>query len=146
VPEAQTDLWLHPAIEVRASEIAGKGMFATTVIRAGTAVLRLPAAADSPSALSRLGTGFPNHSCDPNLGWADELVLETTAELRSGNELVVDYAMSISEPDWFLRCHCPSYRCRQMVEGGDWRIPQLAERYDGRWAPHVQRLVDDSRR
>jgi hypothetical protein len=28
-----------------------------------------------------------------------------------------------------------------MVEGGDWQIPQLQRRYDGWWAPHVQRLV-----
>jgi len=146
VPEGEPDVWLHPAIEVRASEIAGKGMFATAVVPAGTAVLWLPAAADSPSALSRLGAGFPNHSCDPNLGWADELVLVAATELSPGTELVVDYAMSITEPDWFLRCHCPSYRCRQMVEGGDWRIPQLQHRYDGQWAPHVQRMVDGSRR
>jgi hypothetical protein len=30
-----------------------------------------------------------------------------------------------------------------MVEGGDWRIAQLQQRYDGWWAPHVQRLVDE---
>jgi hypothetical protein len=29
-----------------------------------------------------------------------------------------------------------------MVEGTDWRIPQLQRRYAGHWAPHVQRLID----
>jgi hypothetical protein len=62
----------------------------------------------------------------------------------AGSELVTDYAMCITEPGWFLRCHCPSYRCRQMVEGDDWRIPQLRRRYDGWWAPRVQRLLDDA--
>jgi hypothetical protein len=28
-----------------------------------------------------------------------------------------------------------------MVEGTDWRIPQLQERYAGHWAPAVQRLI-----
>jgi hypothetical protein len=29
-----------------------------------------------------------------------------------------------------------------MVEGTDWRIPQLQQRYAGRWAPAVQALID----
>ena len=88
------------------------------------------------------GSRFPNHCCDANLGWLDELTLVTMTEVAAGAELVSDYAMSIVEPEWFLRCHCPSYRCRQMVEGTDWRIPQLQARYAGWWAPHVQRLVE----
>jgi hypothetical protein len=63
-------------------------------------------------------------------------------DVAAGTELFTDYALSVTDADWFLRCHCPSYRCRQMVEGGDWRIPQLQRRYAGWWAPHVQRLVD----
>ncbi|HET6167421.1 MAG TPA: hypothetical protein VFI40_06890 [Nocardioides sp.] len=143
MPEAEPDGWLHPAVEVRASDIAGRGMFATAPIPAHTVVLRLAAAPFGASALASLGSGFPNHACDPNLGWLNELALGAITDVPDGTELVVDYAMSIAEPDWFLRCHCPSYRCRQMVEGGDWRIAQLQQRYDGWWAPHVQRLVDE---
>jgi hypothetical protein len=29
-----------------------------------------------------------------------------------------------------------------MVEGTDWRIPQLQSRYAGHWTPYVQRLID----
>ena len=85
---------------------------------------------------------YVNHACDPNVGWLDERTLATMTDVAAGEELVTDYAMSIVEPEWFLRCHCPSYRCRQMVEGTDWRIPQLQRRYAGWWAPHVQALVD----
>jgi len=31
-----------------------------------------------------------------------------------------------------------------MVEGTDWRILQLQQRYDGCWTPYVQGLVDAS--
>jgi hypothetical protein len=31
-----------------------------------------------------------------------------------------------------------------MVEGSDWRIPQLQRRYAGHWAPEVQALIDAS--
>ena len=47
------------------------------------------------------------------------------ATSRQDEELLVDYAMSTTDPAYLLRCHCDSYRCRQMVEGTDWRIPQL---------------------
>jgi uncharacterized protein len=143
VPEADPDRWSHPAVEVRRSEIAGRGLFATADLPARSVVLRgVPVEGEGPD---MLGVGFPNHSCDPNLGWLDEATLATMTDLPAGTELVTDYAMCTVEPDWFLRCHCPSYRCRQMVEGTDWRIPQLQRRYDGWWAPHVRRLVDAGR-
>lgn len=124
---------MHPDVDERPSPVAGRGLFATRPIPAGTVVLR-PAAPVHES-------GPLNHSCDPNLGWAgDDLV--TLRAVEAGEELLVDYAMSATDPDWFLRCHCPSYRCRQMVEGGDWQIPQLQQRYAGHWAPAVRALID----
>jgi hypothetical protein len=72
----------------------------------------------------------------------DEYTLATMVDVPAGQELVSDYAMSTADPDYVLRCHCPSYRCRQMVEGSDWRIPQLQARYQGWWVPYVQSLVD----
>jgi hypothetical protein len=126
-------------VEERASQIAGRGLFASADLPAGSVAVRVSGDAGR---VDVLGTAFPNHSCDPNLGWADEHTLVTMVAVPAGSELVTDYAMSITEPGWFLRCHCPSYRCRQMVEGDDWRIPQLRRRYDGWWAPRVQRLLD----
>lgn len=119
--------------DVRPSPTAGRGTFASGPVPAGTEVLR----PDGPVHEQ----GLVNHGCDPNLGWAGG-VLVTLRDVAAGEELVVDYAMSVSDPAWFLRCHCPSARCRQMVEGGDWRIPQLQRRYAGHWAPDVQRLID----
>ena len=125
-----------PAVEVRPSAIAGRGLFATAPLPAGTDVLR----PDDPVHEA----GPVNHACDPNLGWAGD-ALVTLRDVAADEELLVDYAMSIVDEAWLLRCHCASYRCRQMVEGGDWRIPQLQQRYDGWWTPYVQRLVDSVR-
>jgi uncharacterized protein len=133
----------HPGVEVRPSEIAGRGTFATADLPAGTRILHL-SGSEPGGRVDRLGSGFPNHSCDPNVGWVDDQTLATMIEVPAGGELVTDYAMSVVEADWLLRCHCPSYRCRQMVEGTDWRIPALQRRYQGWWAPHVQLLVDAS--
>jgi SET domain-containing protein len=122
-----------PDLEVRSSPVAGRGLFAVSAIAAGVEVAR-PAGPVHEA-------GSINHACDPNLGWAGE-VLVTLRDIEAGEELLVDYAMSTSDPAFILRCHCASYRCRQMVEGTDWRIPQLQRRYADHWAPAVQALID----
>jgi hypothetical protein len=142
MPEPTPDGWSHHAVAVRPSDIAGRGLFTTEELPAGTVVLRLAAGPGEGGRVDLLGTGFPNHCCDPNLGWVDDHSLATMVDVPAGGELVADYAMSTVEPGWFLRCHCPSYRCRQMVEGTDWRIPQLQRRYAGWWSPAVRRLVE----
>jgi len=124
---------VHPDVEERPSAVAGRGLFAASAIPAGTVVLRPEAPVHEAGRL--------NHGCDPNLGWSgDDLV--TLRDVAAGEELLVDYAMGVSDPSYYLRCHCPSYRCRQMVEGADWRIAQLQQRYAGHWAPAVQARID----
>ena len=166
----EPDCWLHPEIEVQPSDVAGRGLFTRVALPSGTVVSRLGGTLLDSAALSSLlerddgavdsvrvdedvhlvlpsqsRNRFCNHACDPNLGWVDEYTLATREDVAAGSELLVDYAMSITDDHWFLRCHCASYRCRQMVEGTDWRIPQLQQRYDGWWTPYVQRLVDGAR-
>ena len=134
VREPEADPWRHPDLEVRASDVAGRGGFAASPIPAGTVVLRPVGPVHE--------RGLLNHGCDPNLGWAGE-ELVTLRDVAADEELLVDYALSTVDPAYYLRCHCPSQRCRQMVEGTDWQIPQLQRRYAGHWAPHVQLLLDD---
>jgi uncharacterized protein len=160
------DCWLHDDVAVRPSPVAGRGLFAAAPVPAGTVVSRLGGRLVDSAALRRLiedsddyvdaivvgedvhlllaggDNRFGNHGCDPNLGWADEYSLITMRDIAPDEELLSDYAMSTTDPTWFLRCHCPSYRCRQMIEGTDWRIPSLQRRYAGFWVPHIQRLID----
>jgi hypothetical protein len=120
-----------PKITRRQSSIAGSGLFASVDVLAGTLVLPVAPAGEPPV----------NHSCDPNLGWsADGLV--AMADVAAGTELTTDYALSITDPEYLLRCHCETYRCRQLVTGDDWRIPELQRRYADHWAPAVQLLID----
>ncbi len=141
MPVAPASCWVHPSVESRPSDTAGRGLFATVDLPAGTAVGRL-----SRDILVTTLAGWPgNHGCDPTLGWVDATTLVTMRDVPAGQELLTDYALATTDPAFLLRCHCESYRCRQMVEGDDWRIPQLQARYRGWWAPHVQALVDASR-
>ncbi|MDT4912406.1 MAG: uncharacterized protein QOC66_1534 [Pseudonocardiales bacterium] len=114
------------------SVIAGHGLFATVAVAAGNPVLRR-APADVPNEL--------NHSCEPTLGWGGEGTLVAVRDIAAGEELTADYATSIDDPDFVMMCHCETYRCRQVIEGTDWQIPQLQRRYAGLWAPTLQRRI-----
>jgi SET domain-containing protein len=130
VPQAEDAL---PPTTVSTSRIAGRGLFAGAPIDAGRVVLVL----GEEDVRTRV-----NHSCEPNLGWADDRTLIAVRDIAEGDELTVDYATRISDPTFMMVCHCETYRCRQVVEGTDWQIPQLQRRYAGRWAPEVQHLID----
>jgi len=156
------DCWLHDDVTVARSDIAGRGLFATSPIPRGTAVSRLGGRLASTAQLRSapkvdslavdedvhlvLSAGnrnhFVNHSCDPNLWWTDEYTLSTRRDIAAGEELTSDYSTSCADPQFLLRCHCESYRCRQMVTGDDWRIPQLQRIYAGHWTPLLQRRID----
>ncbi|MDT4964325.1 MAG: uncharacterized protein QOF87_3972, partial [Pseudonocardiales bacterium] len=84
---------------------------------------------------------FGNHSCDPNLWWSDAYTLVARRDIAAGAELTSDYATSTVDSDFLLRCHCESTRCRGMVCGDDWQIPELQARYDGHWVPMLQRRI-----
>lgn len=115
-------------VERRASAIAGRGLFTTQPLAAGSLV--------------EADTALLNHSCDPTLAWAGPRLV-AFRDVAEGEELTVDYATTTTDPDMLVRCHCETYRCRQMVTGEDWRIPELQRRYAGHLAPQVQAAVDN---
>ena len=118
---------------VGVSPIAGRGLFATRAVLAGTVLAGVDAA-------------LLNHSCEPTLGWTADGALVARLDIAAGVELTTDYATSIDDPDFVMMCHCETYRCRQLVEGDDWQIPQLQKRYAGFWAPAVQHRIDGQAR
>jgi hypothetical protein len=113
-------------LRVGPSHIAGAGVFAAAPLGSGTAV--------------NADHGF-NHSCDPNLWWTADGTLVTRRAVAAGEELTFDYASADTDPGFLLRCHCETYRCRQMVTGDDWQIAELQRLYEGHWSPAVQRLI-----
>jgi hypothetical protein len=163
LPEA--DCWLHPAVEVRPSPIAGLGLFAMAAITTGTIVGRvggqlvsgqrlrelLAAAASDPrqpyiDTISvaedlhlvlppRRDNGYGNHSCDPNLWWVSAYELAARAAIAPGDELTNDYGTSSAEPGFAMDCRCGSAFCRGVITGSDWRRQDLRDRYGAHWVP-----------
>jgi len=115
--------------ERRESAIAGRGLFTTVDVHTGASV---------DADLMRL-----NHSCDPSVVWGpDGATLVAFRDLRAGEELTIDYATCTDDPRMLVRCHCETYRCRQLVTGDDWAIPEVQRRYAGHFAASVQRRID----
>jgi hypothetical protein len=154
--------------EVRASPIHGKGLFATAeiardevvVVKGGHIVTKkflrenvtsalgpveiqidgdlfiAPVTADEREA-SML---YTNHSCAPNLGIRGEITFVALRDIRTGEELTHDWAMT-DDDDYSLPCRCGSPNCRGTVTGQDWRRPELQEQYAGYFSAYLLRRI-----
>jgi hypothetical protein len=158
--------WLDPRVEVRASPIEGRGLFATQPIHEGEAVSilggRVIGDADVDALISAgqrydgLALGpdrnlaiepddWPgrhgNHSCDPNLWMAGSYRIVAARDIAAGEELTIDYALHTIRPGWEMTCRCGSSTCRKTIRGDDWRLPHLQHRYRGHWPPAVAQVI-----
>lgn len=83
-----------------------------------------------------------NHSCDPNAGFSGQIGLVAMRNIAPGEEVCFDYAMCDGTPyDEFI-CSCGAPNCRDEVTGGDWKRPELRERYAGYYSPYLQRRLE----
>ena len=90
-----------------------------------------------------IGEGdYVNHSCNPNAGLSGQIGLVAMRDIKIGEEVCFDYAMSDTMPYDEFNCGCGSLNCRGKVGGNDWQKPVLQKRYAGYFAPHVQRKID----
>lgn len=169
VPPAEC--WVHDDVEVAASNVEGRGLFARAPIPAERTVVHLGgrlvsgeelrallrAAEEDPNELyidcitvdddrhlvipPGQDVHFGNHSCDPNLWHADAFTLAARRDVDAGEELTVDYATQTADPDFRMTCRCGSELCRGAVTGEDWRRPELQERYGGHWVPALRKKI-----
>jgi len=93
-----------------------------------------------------IGEGdYVNHSCNPNAGLSGQIGLVAMRDIKIGEEVCFDYAMSDTMPYDEFTCGCGSSNCRGTIGGNDWQKPVLQKRYAGYFAPHVQRKIDAQR-
>jgi SET domain-containing protein len=162
--------WISPkARKGASSSIAGRGLFATESINAGELVAvkgghivttnqlhELPEplqnsdvqiadglhlVAVSPDEYEPVML-FINHSCDPNVGFAGNIVLVAMRDVTAGEELTTDYAL-FDDYDGQMHCQCNSAPCRRIIDGRDWRRRDLQLKYDGYFSSYLQQRIDD---
>jgi len=90
--------------------------------------------------------GMVNHSCDPNAGFDGQIVLVAIRDIAVGEEITFDYAIVLSDEvaqePYRMECLCGSPRCRKLVTGSDWKLPELQKRYDGYFQHFLQKKID----
>jgi hypothetical protein len=159
------------AAKGQASGIQGRGLFATEPIRAGeivaikgghivdTATLRgLPARLQNSEI--QIAGGFHlaaleddeyeavmlfiNHSCEPNVGFAGNVVLVAMREISAGEELTTDYAL-FDDCDDQMACRCGTAACRDVVSGRDWQRSDLQRKYGGYFSAYLRERMPGGR-
>ena len=81
---------------------------------------------------------FLNHSCEPNVGFAGNIVLVATHDIRPGEELTTDYAL-FDDHGETMSCQCGTPSCRGTVSGRDWQREDLQRKYQGYFSAYLQR-------
>jgi SET domain-containing protein len=155
------------AVKGRASDIAGRGLMAVAPIAADeivaikgghivdTATLRsLPRPLQEAeiqiadgfhlAALDETEYGavmlFLNHSCEPNVGFAGNIVLVAMRDIAPGEELTTDYAL-FDDYDGTMTCQCGAPSCRGTINGRDWQRPDLQRRYGPYFSSYLLRRI-----
>ena len=162
-PSYKSESWIDPRLELRASSVHDRGMFARERIHAGEVVIvwggRLFTASDIEQGLTRrysvaeIGEGvylgafeddpesiddYMNHSCDPNCWMLDEVSIAARREIQPDEEVTIDYAMFGSGAGWRIDdCRCGSQLCRHTITGSDWKIASLQSRYRSHFSPYL---------
>jgi len=157
-----------PKTEVRESPIHGRGLFAKEKIDQGEVVLVkgghivdretlrrevtpklgpveiqiddnffiVPVTADEREA-SML---YSNHSCDANLGMRGEITFVAMRDIKRGEELTHDWAMTDND-DYSIECKCGAPNCRKAVTGKDWQRRELQKKYAGYFSAYLARKI-----
>jgi hypothetical protein len=160
--------YLSPKTEVRESKIHGRGLFAITniakdeivAVKGGHIVdgktvrekiaprlgpveiqidddLFITPVTEDERELSML---YSNHSCSPNLGMRGEITFVAMRDIRAGEELTHDWAMT-DDDDYSVECNCGASNCRKILTGKDWRRPDLQKRYAGYFSAYIARKI-----
>jgi uncharacterized protein len=163
--------WISPkAHKGVSSRIAGRGLFATEQISAGeivavkgghivttTQVRELPD--PLPNSEIQIADGlhlvavspeeyepvmlFINHSCEPNVGFAGNIILVAMREVIAGEELTTDYAL-FDDYDGQMTCRCNTASCRRVIDGHDWRRRDLQLRYHGYFSWYLEGKITET--
>ncbi len=159
------DVWVHPALSIAPSSIAGDGLVLTDDVPSGTVLIRLGGHLVSSAELARriAAAGadvdapyvdtitvyedahlvlpdrspahFGNHRCDPTAWHEGPYAIVARRGLHAGEEMTIDYATSSGAGGFRMMCACRSALCRRTVTCEDWRLPELQARYAGHWVP-----------
>jgi uncharacterized protein len=160
--------FLSPKTEVRESKIHGRGLFATAdiakdeivAVKGGHIVDRKTLRENITPQLGPVEIQidddlfiapvigeeqegsmlYSNHSCDPNVGIRGQITFVAMRDVRAGEELTHDWAMT-DDDDYSVACKCGVANCRKILTGKDWQRPEVQKRYAGYFSAYLARKI-----
>ena len=81
--------------------------------------------------------GVINHSCDPNTGFKNQIILVAIKDIKPNEEITFDYAFCESFMEEF-KCKCGSPQCRKLITQEDWQIKGIKEKYKEYFSPYLK--------
>jgi len=85
---------------------------------------------------------YVNHSCNGNCWYTSDHLLISFRDIKEGEEICYDYALTETNPEFELKCLCKSPLCRHIIRGTDYQLKDIQERYAGHFLSHVQKSID----
>ncbi len=158
--------WLTPKAEVRKSPICAKGVFAKDKIQKNE-IIRVTGGIIVPKQdVERYNkimhfevdniyldvhdeflmaptkedldlTATINHSCEPNAGFLDTIIIIALRDIPPGEEITWDYAFSQTTFAPF-ECNCKSKNCRKTIHPDDWKIKSIQKQYGKYFSPYLK--------
>ncbi len=86
---------------------------------------------------------FINHCCEPNVGFAGNIVLVAMRPVLAGEELTTDYAL-FDDDDGDMDCRCQAASCRGRIGGRDWQRPELQRKYGDYFSTYLLRRINQA--
>jgi hypothetical protein len=80
---------------------------------------------------------FLNHACSPSAGVRGKNTIVAIRNLKAGEEVTIDYALSETYPMWYMRCRCKSSNCRRFVKP----YQDLSEQRKLKFAPYTAKYI-----
>jgi len=170
IPE---DDWISSKVEIRKSPLQGRGMFAKEEIEKGEVVVIWGATATNIFTEDEIRAGkarkhssvqiedglylageiddpnvdsdLINHSCDSNTWMQNAVTLIARRDIKTGEELTVDYALWETDEKWMgdFDCKCSTQVCRKQITGNDWKLHSVQQRYKGHFSPFLNRKIEN---
>lgn len=145
----------HKNVYIAPSKIHGRGIFAKRNFKRGERVmllrgrlkhLKITSKEDSQMGPNWVGIKknfwidpispilYLNHSCDnPNIGIKGKITFVALRDIKKGEEITIDYAITEDDTLWQFQCLCEAKNCRKVIRS----IQYLPNRIYKRYLPYV---------
>jgi hypothetical protein len=73
---------------------------------------------------------YLNHSCNPNSGLKDQVVVVAMRDIEEGEEITLDYSITEADPYWKMKCKCGNENCRKIIRSIQFLPEETYRRYE----------------